>query len=249
MHPLYRCLAALPALACCATATAAQEFRAGYGSWRYEISGTVTDRNRTYDLQQDLELEPAGRRSVMVDWDTPSGWWPDWSVSFSQVGGAGDAAYQSIQLDLLGNPVFQDETITASADFDDFDVTARYPFRLGPFQAAAGLVVKRLRGTVLIDDSGRDPPETRQEYDETVPELHGQLRWPLARWLVASVAGQGISYDGNRALEWRAGAELLLGPLRLEAGWQEKRYEVRLTDYALDARLDGALARIGFVFR
>ena len=248
MRPLIPSLAALAALACGPLAHAGAEFRAGYGSWRYDISGTVTDRNRTYDLQQDLELEPAGRRSIEVEWDTPSGWWPDLAVSFSQVGGTGEADYQSISLDLLGNPIFQDETIVASADFDDVDVTARYPFGLGALQAAAGITVKRLRGTVVIDDSG-NPPPSRQQYDETVPQLHGQLRWPIARWLALGTTVQGISYDGNRALEWQAGAELSLGVFRLEAGWQEKRYEVKLTDYALDARLDGALARVGFVFR
>jgi hypothetical protein len=248
MRPCFPAIAALAAFACNAPALAASEFRAGYGTWRYDITGTVTDRDRSYDLQRDLHLETSGRRSVLVEWDTPEGWLPDLAVTFSEVGGSGEAEYQSVSLDLLGNPIFGDETITASADFDDLDVTLRYPFGMGPLQASAGLTVKRLKGEVLIDDSG-NPPPSRQRYDETVPELHGQLRWPLARWLVASTTVQGISYDGNSVLEWRAGGEVLLGPLRLEAGWQSKRYEVNLTDYALDAQLDGALARIGFVFR
>jgi len=248
MRNLIPSLAALAAFACGPLAHAAPEFRAGYGSWRYDIAGTVRDGDRTYDLQEDLELEAAGRRSIVVEWDTPTSWLPNLAVSFSQVGGSGEAEYRSVSLDLLGNPLFQDETVSASADFDDLDVTLRYPFGLGPVQAAAGVTVKRLRGEVLIDDSG-NPPPSRQRYDETVPQLHGQLRWPFARRLAATATGQGISYDGNRAVEWRAGAELTLGPVLLEAGWQEKRYEVNLSDYALDARLDGAVARVGFVFR
>lgn len=248
MRTVIPSLAALAACLCSPPSHAAPEFRAGYGTWQYDISGTVRDGDRTYDLQQDLELDGAGRRNVVVEWDTPTRWLPNFALSLSQMGGSGEAEYQTVSLDVLGNPLVQDETIRASADFDDLDVTLRYPFGLGPVTAAAGLTIKRLRGEVLIDDSG-NPPRSRQDYDETVPQLHGQLRWPLRRWLGVNATAQGISYDGNRALEWRAGAELMLGPLLVEAGWQAKRYEVNLADYALDARLDGAVARVGFVFR
>lgn len=248
MPRLILCLAALPVLGCCTAAFAAPEFRAGYGSWRYDLSGTVTDRGRTYDLREDLELESSGRRSVLVEWDTGAGWWPDLALSFSQLGAAGRHEETFTLFDLLGNPIgTQTESITASADFDDYDLTLRYPFGLGPVQCAAGITVKNLRGEVLIDDS-TNPPPSRQEYDETVPEVHVQLRWPLGQHLVLAAAGQGIEYDGSSAAEWRATAEVRLGPLLLEGGWQSKRYDINLDGYALDARLDGALARVGFVW-
>ena len=248
MRRLILCLAALPALGCCTAAFAAPEFRAGYGSWRYDLSGTVTDRDRTYDLRQDLEMEPSsGRHSVLIEWDTGPGWWPDLALAYVKLGAAGHHEETFTLFDFLGQPIgTQTESITASADFDDYDLTLRYPFGLGPLQCAAGVTVKKLRGDVLIDDTS-NPPPSRQSYDETVPELHAQLRWPLARWLALTAAGQGIKYDGNSASEWRATAELRLGPVLLEGGWQAKRYDIQLTGYALDAQLDGALARIGFV--
>lgn len=247
MRPFLLCIAALPALAWCGSATAA-EFRASYGSWRYDINGTVTDRDRVYDLQDDLALQTSGRRTLLVEWDTPSGWWPDLAVSLSDLGGSGQAEYQTLTFDLFGNPIgTEDQTIQAAATFDDYDVTARYPFAVGAAAFALGVTVKKLSGTVVIDDSG-NPPPSRQDYDETVPEAHASLRWTLGKRVAILGTLQGIQADGNRALEWRAGAELRLGALLVEAGWQERRYNITLDDYALDARLGGALARAGFVF-
>lgn len=236
-------------LACAWSGAVAAEFRAGLGGWRYDLSGSVTDAGRSYDFEDDLALQPSGRRSVLLEWDTGEGWWPDWSASFSQLGAAGYSE-ETFTLFVGGVPVgSQTESIAASADFDDYDLTARYPFDLGPFGAAVGLTAKRLRGEVLIDDSTRAAP-SRQQYDETVPEVHLQLRWALGESLVLGAAGQGIRFGGDSALEWRATVEYRgLAPLLLEAGWQEKRYDLDLGDYALDARLGGALARVGFLLR
>ena len=63
-------------------------------------------------------------------------------------------------------------------------------------------------------------------------------------------AAQGLSYGGSSAFEWRAGAEFVkLAPLFVEIGWQEKRFDIDVDDYALDATLAGAVARAGFLFR
>jgi hypothetical protein len=249
MRPSFHPLAAVAVLAWCAPLAAAPEFRAGYGHWRYALSGTVTDPNRTYDLQDDLALETSGRRSILVEWDTPAGWFPDLSASFAQLGASGYREETFVELDLLGNPLgTQTESIAAFAEFDDFDLTARYPFGLGPLALSAGVTVKRLRGSVLIDDSRQSEP-SYQSYDETVPQLHAGLRWPLGRWLTLVAAAQGIRAGDSSALEWRGGAELRLGVVLLEGGYQVKRYDIDVGDYALDATVDGALLRAGLALR
>lgn len=241
MRPLTTSCGALALLV--SLPAAATEFRATAGVWRYDLSGTVTDRGRTYDLQGDLEMQASGRRTWSLEWDTPEGWWPDLAVSFAQLGASGRHEYSVTAFPLPPQP----ETIVASADFDDLEATARYPFELGALRVALGVTVKKFEGTVFIDDSG-NPPASRQEYDETVPEAHVHLRLPLGARFALAGAAQGASGGGNSASEWRAVAELRLEPMIVEAGYQQKRYELNLDGRAIDASLDGVMARIGYLW-
>ncbi|HUR39957.1 MAG TPA: hypothetical protein VM240_02210 [Verrucomicrobiae bacterium] len=238
-------------LATITTQTPAAEFRASYGDWRYDLSGTVTDRGRTYDLREDFGAEPRGRRTWALEWDTPKGPWPDVAVGFTQIGAAGAQERSFTVFDLLGQPVgTETASLAATADFDDVEATLRYPFKLGTARAALGVSVKKIKGELVIEDSTASPPTSRQSYDETVPEVHAQLRVPFGKILALSTSAQGISAGGNRALEWKAMLEVRwLAPLLLEAGWQEKRYELNLDGRALDARFDGALLRAGWLWR
>lgn len=242
MHRTVIAAGALALGVVCSAAEAA-EFRALLGGWGYHLTGNVNDRGTRYDFEDQLELAPRGRRSASLEFDTPRGWWPNFAASYTQLGADGD----HVETVTVG-PVTTTRTITTDADFDGWDLVARYPFRLGPLRGAAGVGVQQLRGEILIEDS-EDPAPRRERYDEVFPQLHAQLRWRLGP-MVLMATGQGVEYDGSRALEWRAGAEFrFLEPLLLEVGFQEKRYEIELTDYALDARLRGALVRVGFLIR
>lgn len=234
-----------------ASPAAAAELRAGYGNWRYDLSGTVTEGGRTYDLRSDFDVKARGRDAWFLEWDTPAGPWPDIGLAFNEFGADGrqDRTFQVF--DLLGQPVgTQTESLATTAEFEDLEFTARYPFMLGPVRVALGLSIKKIEGEVLIEDSTASPTRNRQSYDETIPELHAQLRLPLGKAVALTTTGQGISGDGDRALEWRAALELrALAPLLLEAGWQHKRYELNLDSRSLDARFDGALLRGGWLWR
>lgn len=225
----------------------AAEFRVGLGGWRYELSGSVTDRGETFDFDNDLGLRTSGRRSLLLEFDTKKGW-PDFAASFSQIGAQG----QHEETSTIGiGPIpieMGTRTLTSDADFNDYDLTARVPLRVGRAVISFGLTAKRLRGDLVIDDS-EEPAPRRQNYDEVFPALHAQLRWPLSRFLTLAGAVQGIEYNGSKASEYRAALELRLLKLLVEVGWQEKRYEITLDDYRLDARLDGALLRLGFLLR
>ena len=230
-------------------AGAAAEFRIGVGSWDYELSGNANDRGREYDFRDDLELQTSGRRSLLVELETGPGGWPDFAASYTQMGAAGQHTETFTPLGPLGvplPPVTQD--IVASADFDDYEITARWPWTWGKVHWGGGLTLRRLTGTVVIEDS-EQTDSTHEDYDVVLPQLHLRARWPLGKRLALSAAGYGVEYDGSRAVEWRAGAELRLKALLLEAGWQEKRYVIDVDDFRLDAQLDGALLRAGFVWR
>lgn len=226
-----------------APALEAAEFRAALGSWRYDLSGSVTDRGETFDFKNDLGLRPSGRRSLLLGYDTAEGW-PDFAASFSQIGAQGERTETRPGLLPINPP--QTRRLATDADFDDYDLTARVPWRLGGAVLSLGLTAKWLRGALVIDDSN-EPAPRRQNYNEIFPQLHVQLRWPWSRFLTLAATAQGIEYRGSVANEYRAALELRLGKLLLEGGWQEKRYEITLDNYRLDARFDGALLRIGFL--
>jgi hypothetical protein len=241
----HRMLAAVAAIALVTLAplpARAAELRTTLGSWGYHFKGDVVDNGTRYDFRDDLELEAHRRRSLAMEYDTPKGWWPDFAASFTQMGARGDHA-ETVTLPLPGT-----RTIATDADFDNYEIVARYPMRFGPLRVSAGVAIQQLKGELVIEDSEQAQPG-RERYDETFPLPHVQVRLHSPVFALVTTA-QGISYDGNRALEWRALVEArFLEPLQLEVGWQEKRYEIDLADYALDTRLSGVLVRVGLVYR
>jgi outer membrane protein len=230
-----------------AAAADAAEFRAVLGGWGYHITGTTLTDGQSYDLERDLQLHGSRRRSGLIEYDTPRGWIPDVAVGYSQLGASGS---RSSSMTIGGIPLPPGtQSVTASADFDDYDLTLRYPYRWGPVCFMGGLTVKHLAGEVDIDDSTQPEP-SHQSYDEFVPMLHAGMRWRLGSLLTLVGAGQGISAGDSRAIDWRATAEVrVLAPLLVEVGWQQKRYDIQVEDYALDATLEGLLVRIGFLYR
>lgn len=247
MKSISRRVAVLAAL-CCLPQLARAEFRADFGAWRYDLSGQVTDGGNTYDFDRNLELKPSGRSSAHLAWETGPGAWPDWSASYAKFGATGHHVETFTVTNPPLPPVQQTVTIDATADLSDYDVAMSWPVHAGSLATGLGLAVKRLSGVVVIDDSSNPPPR-HEHYSETFPELYLGLRLPLGSALALTGAAQGVSYGGNRAFEWRAGAELrLFTHLLLEAGYQVKRYKIDLDNYKLDARLSGALVRAGWVW-
>lgn len=225
------------------------EFRSLYGSWDFKVSGTAVEGGQQYDFRRDLDAQHAGRRSLEFAWDTGAGWWPDVAFGDASIGVRGSHTTTSVVvLPPPLPPTTQSQTLSVDADFRDQDFVARYPLRSGALKVSAGVAVKHLKGTVVIDDSSQSQP-SRGDYNETFPELQLQARWTPMPWLAVTATGQGVQYQGNSALEWRAALELAGGPLLLEAGWQEKRYEIGVNADALDVKLSGALLRAGFALR
>lgn len=230
-------------------AAEASELRLDYGGWHYDVTGKVDDNGNVYDFRDDLDLHPEGRRSALIEWDTPRGWYPDLAASYSQIGASG-SHQQTVPVFVGGVQVGTvTRTVISSAAFDDYDLALRYPWRWGFLRFTGGAVAKRLKGRVDIADT-QQTQAIHETYDEVVPELQLGARWRLGKWLTLVGTGQGLEYQGNRAYEWRAAAEVrLLEPLLLELGYQQKRYDIDVDGYALNAKLGGSLLRIGFVLR
>lgn len=226
----------------------AAEFRIGAGAWNYDLTGTVTDNGRTYDFEKDLALETSGRTSATLEWDTSPGWYPDIAASYSHMGAHGSHTETTVIV-INGIPIGSvTRTVVAAADFYDSDVALRYPWTWGGTRLTGGLVAKHLKGRVDIADSSQSQA-IHDHYDEWIPEVQLGLRRPLGSWLTLAGTAQGVEYQGNKAYEWRALAEVrVLKPLILEGGWQSKRYRIDVDGYALDATVSGALLRAGFAF-
>lgn len=228
----------------------AQEFRAAYGLWAFDASGTATESNRKYDFERDLAAHRAGNRSLQIAWDTGSGWWkPDLSLSHSQIGVKG--SHSETGPTGLPPPLPQTGAVDLAidSDFTDQELVLCYPLNSGPIKVSAGVAAKRLKGTVLITDS-RQGQASRGDYNETFPEAHLGVRWTIASWMVLEAGAQGIQYNDATASEYRAAIELRpIGPVLLDAGWQQKHYKFSGNGDALDVTLQGALVRAGFLFR
>lgn len=234
----------------CAPATHA-EVRGAYGNWLFGISGTAVEGGKTYDFERDLAARRAGNNSLQLAWDTGPGWWrPDLELNLSRIGVQGsNTGLRCTQVVPVGPPSCVTTTLTVDSNFHDEELVARYPLNSGALKLSAGLAVKHLRGTVVITDSSQSQP-SRGDYNQTFPELHADLRWPVTSWAVLELVGQGAQYQGSRAFEWRAGFEVqALAPLLIEASWQQKRYDINVNRDALNVSLDGALLRAGFLLR
>lgn len=240
MQRLFVICGAVAALAA-ATAADATELRATLGGWSYDLEGTVDDRGVRYDFDDDLELRARRGHSVAVELDTPRGAWPDFAASYTPIAARGDHSEE------VGLPFPTTRTITTDADFDVWEAVARYPLNRGPLRLSAGVAVQQLKGELVIDDS--EEGLRHERYDETFPLLHAQLRMAGKAFGLKAV-GQGVSYQGSSALQLRALLEVrFMQPLLIEAGWQQSRYEIELSDYALDTRVSGAVVRVGLIIR
>jgi hypothetical protein len=232
---------ALTALAA-ASPLHAEEVRALFGGGHYGLEGSVVDRGVHYDFDDDLGLELQRRRGFALEVDTPPGGWPDFTVSYTPLAASGQRS------EPVTFPFPATRTILTNADFDIHEVVVRWPLNQGRLRASLGVTVQRLEGELVIDDN-QEARQRHEHYDEVFPQLHVQLRRATRKFALETVA-QGISYDGSRALEWRALAEArFLGPFTVQFGWQERRYRIELADYALDARVRGALLRFGVLYR
>lgn len=233
----------LAGLALLAAAPArADELRALFGGWSYDFEGSIDDRGTHYDFKDDLDLKPLRRRGFALEIDTPEGGWPDLTLTYTPMGAEGE------RIEEITFPLPATREIRTDADFDAHEVVARWPLNSSPLRLSAGIALQRLRGRVVIDDS-EEAQQRYERYDEIFPQLHAQVRM-AGRSLGLEAVAQGISYQGSRAIEFRALVEArFLSPLLVQFGWQEKRYEIELSDYALDARVSGAVLRFGVIYR
>lgn len=232
-----------------ALAAADAGLRLGADWWDYEVSGTVDDDGMRVDFERDLSVETRSNHRFELGWDSGPGPWPDLVASWLPIDAGGQRTTTSggtpgpLPLPTPGTTTL----ILADAEIDDIDLVLRYPVALGAARAWGGVAVKHLRGD-LASRAANASEVSRQEVDEWFPMLHVALAWPAERALRLAARADAIAADGDRALDWRIGAEWALGrTVVVGAGWARREYRLEADDFRLDTTLDGA--RLGLEAR
>jgi hypothetical protein len=224
---------------------AAAEFRLAGGLWDYEVSGYQDDGGNITDLE---DFAPGRQRDgfLQLEYEHRPSWIPDFALGYVQVSGEGSETMSgvggSLPLPLpLPIPDPTASSSSASGEFRDVDFTLRYAFGLGPIRVAPGLTVAWISGditTSTTDASGT--VETRSEYDNVIPMLHGQVTWPIGDRVRLTADGGWIAANDNQVWQYGAAVEVrLLGPLGIYGGWHQRRYKVSSDESFLDASLRG----------
>lgn len=238
-------LSGLIALLLMTVSAPASELRLGLGGWDYDLSGQYNDRLRDRDFERDLAVRPREQTSISLDYKWREGR-PDLAAAFVQFGARG-RSQESVPVGI--GPIVigsTPATLESIGDFNDLEFSARWPLSRGALRFSPGLVLKHLAGQIQVFEN--DIEVSRQDVDVWVPQPLARLDWAPTPYFRVSASVQGIAYDGDRAQEWQSSAELALGHLLVQAGWQEKRYRVEDDDSELEARLRGPLFRVGVSF-
>lgn len=222
----------------------AAELRLSVGSWQPDVQGHYRDNDSAYDFERDLAVRARKQGHVALEIQRKTG--ADVALAYTRIATRGRNTVSSgvPTLPLLSGS--GTTTLDSTADFDDLELLARWPLSRGTLRVSPGVAIKHLEGQVLIFESGTEV--SRDDVDVWFPELHLHADWRPWPALRFSAGVQGLAYDGDRAREWQALADVTLGALRIEGGWQEKRYDLRDGDNELHARLRGPLFRAGFAF-
>ncbi|HUS24571.1 MAG TPA: hypothetical protein VM369_06450 [Candidatus Binatia bacterium] len=231
------------------TAGTHAEVRLSAAGWRDDLSGRVDRDGQTLDFERDLDAQADAARGLRAEWDTGR-WWPDLSAATVRSRGSGHVSRSGpLSFGPIVIPGSATTQIDTDASYDDTELAARWPLAWGPLRVSLGLAAKWLDGEVRITDTS-DGSTSRQRYRILFPEAHTVLAWRVWPGLQAEGVAQGLSYRGDRAMEWRALLRVTrLAPLLVEGGWQQKRYRVVDDDGAVvDARLAGPWLALGLAF-
>lgn len=231
---------------------------AQFGAWDYVARGSVTDQTRL-DLQDDLGLRSQDRGDYQLGYQPgylSRRWLPRLELGYVHLAAQGRQELSGLELPgpglppLFGGlPLLNGNTAKTSADLDDLEMRAQWPWQLGSLLLGAGLNLSRLEGLIVVADADTGA-SNRQRVDEVFPSLSLGADWQPWDWLSLSLRGDYVQYQGDRAQGLEASALWRIhGPISLEAGWRQRAYKIESDDYLVDARLSGARLGLRFELR
>lgn len=219
------------------------------GIWDYVARGSVTDQSRL-DLQDDLGLRSQDLGDYLLGFRPGSPdrrWLPGLELSYVHLAAEGSQELSGLELPgpglppLFGGlPLLDGGTAQSTAEIDDLEVRAHWPWQLGSLMLGTGLNLTWLNGLIVVADADTGEAD-RQHIDQIFPSLSLSASWQPWDALRLSLSGSYLQYQGDRAQSLEASAHWrFYGPVGLEAGWRQRAYKVESGEYLVDARLSGA---------
>ncbi len=204
--------------------------------WKAAPSGTVTESGVKYDIEDDLHMKAESIIGGGIEWGDLFGRFQN--LNFT---GTGEI---TVDTTLLGIPIFsQTASVTSRVDFDDW--TAGWT-PLNWKILRLGVAVKHLSG--ILDAQEQDTIGS-YKVDETFPLVVLGATLPFGDTGIQIAAdGMWISQGDNTVYEYQLGLERVGAGLQAALGYRRQRYDIRDGDEALDAKVDGLFASVGWGF-
>lgn len=212
------------------------------GGWAYDISGSYTNTSEL-DLEDDLALKSTARSNYALGYaPTTFGWIPAVEFDYVRIAADGMQTFKIVPATAaapLTNLLVPDTVVSDRTNINDFELTTRWPVKLGSFTLLGGFTVTHLNGTVTAADESNGQQMT-QKINETFPLVSAGVDWQPVPSLRLSLSGDYITYQGNRADELEARVLWkFLGPIGLQGGYRQRRYKIKDAATKLDARVAG----------
>lgn len=242
-------LASLALLAGLATASHADTigFRVGAYQWQPDYEGSVRSGGESVDLEQDLGFSDDDASVVFLALEHPVPLLPNVLLQHTRLDSDATAVLnRSFTFDDVTYNV--NDQVTTSLDLTHTDLTLYYEILDNWMELDLGLTVRHFSNEVSIRSTSAGASSV--DLSVTLPMVYAAARFnlPLSGLYVA-VDGSGVSYSGDRLIDYRAliGYETGIG-LGVEVG--VRRFDLRYEDDndEADIKTDGVYGQVFYHF-
>lgn len=221
---------------------------AGAGAWQQEYAGDIRSTITTVDVEEDLGIEDKSNNVLYFALEHGVPFLPNVRAQYIQMEVDGQNVL-SRSIDFNGQTYALSDNVSTAVELDQADALFYYQVLDGVISLDLGLSVSMLEGQIDIQSVTEG---TNAEFDEVIPMLYVGLRADLLStgfWV--SAEAQGVSYEGNRLMEYTAliGYESKVG-LGFEAGYRAVQFELKEFEDVQNAQIDinGPYAAVNFHF-
>jgi outer membrane protein len=221
---------------------------AGAGTWQQEYSGDASSGISKVDIEDDLAIDDDTNTVFYVALEHGVPVLPNIRAQYFNLDTIGQNVL-SRDIEFNGQVFNLSDAVSTVVDLKQTDAVFYYEVLDNVVSLDLGIAVTFLDGSIEVANS---IDTASADFDEILPMLYAKTRADLplsGLWVGAQV--QGLSYDGNRLVEFDAqiGWESDLG-IGIEAGYRAVQLELDAFDDVNHAEIDvsGPYAAINYHF-